>query len=239
MKKPLIAISTSSKISNYQEVTDLPSAYSQAVSQVGGLPFLIPNTFPLDGISSLCDHVDGILLSGGGDIDISLFNGKADSNIGTPDKNRDAIEIALIKEAVKRELPVFGICRGIQVINVALGGTLITDIPNQFSTTLIHQNSSANGRDYHAHDVKVEENTRLAKILNKLTIPVNSFHHQAILEPAPGLRVTARATDGLIEAVEFTNGSPNLIGVQWHPECIQKYSEQRNLFKSFIETCGG
>jgi putative glutamine amidotransferase len=236
MTSPLIGITTNQ--TNPGIKTDsLSSAYTNAVRNAGGLPLLIPNTFSLGQIDSLLTRLGGIIFSGGGDVDISLFNGEYHSKIGTPSLDRDNLEIAIIRKAIQIRLPTLGICRGIQVINIALGGTLYTHLPAQYKTTLQHATPRLKGRDYMAHEVKMVQGSRLMEILGSLAIPVNSFHHQAIKDLAPQLKVTGRATDGLIEGVELIDQDTFVIGVQWHPECLPDRPEQQQLFKSFVEVC--
>jgi putative glutamine amidotransferase len=192
---------------------------------------------PTNQLAAQRARINGLILSGGGDVAISYFNGKPSPAIGDPSPQRDSLELALVKLARQTDLPVFGICRGIQVLNVALGGTLITDIPTQFKTSIIHSTPASLGRQFLAHEVEVEKKSQLAQTLESVRVKVNSFHHQAIKDLAPGLKVTAHATDGLIEAVVFPEASQPVFGVQWHPENLQVLPEHKALFLDFIRTC--
>ncbi|MCX6055829.1 MAG: gamma-glutamyl-gamma-aminobutyrate hydrolase family protein [Chloroflexi bacterium] len=237
MSQPLIAISVNQILRNGIDTNSISYSYTEAVVRAGGLPLLIPNDFPVNEIQTLCDRIDGVLLSGGGDIDVNLFDGEHHAKIGDPSRDRDRLEIALFQQALGEHLPIFGICRGAQLINVAMGGTLYTHIPTQFETTIEHNTPERKGRDHIAHQVEIEEGSLIGQIIGRTKIPVNSFHHQAIKILAPGLKVTARATDGLIEAVEIPGTLFKALGVQWHPEGIQGISEQRDLFSAFVTAC--
>ena len=134
-------------------------------------------------------------------------------------------------------MPVLGICRGAQIINVGLGGTLYTHIPSQYHSDIIHNSPEDNGRDCLVHDIELDLNSKLGKIIEKNRFAVNSFHHQAIRTLAPDLRVTAHATDGLIEAVELAGDPFGVIGVQWHPECLLSIQLQLEIFRVFVAAC--
>jgi putative glutamine amidotransferase len=236
VKKPIIGITMSQKITAIK--TDaLSSAYSNAVIRAGGLPILIPNTFPVEHIKRLLEKLDGIILSGGGDVAHHLFNGEPHAEIGNVSQDRDSIEVNLVKLALNKHFPIFGICRGIQVINIAMGGTLFTHIPAQYKTTIDHNSPDIKGRDFLAHEVNINPESELFRAMETKNIRVNSFHHQAIKDLAPGLVVTATASDGLIEGVELIDCAFPFFGVQWHPECLPDLREQRNLFSAFIAKC--
>ncbi len=235
MKRPVIAITTNFT-SNELEGNPI-SAYAAAIVAAGGTARLIPRDIPENSYTSLREEYDGLLLSGGGDVDILLFSGEANPAIGIPSPQRDRLEITLAKLAVESGWPLFGICRGIQVLNVALGGALITDIPSQYKTSIQHATPAEAGRQYLAHTVKIEKKNLLARIIREEEILVNSFHHQAIKSPAERLVVTARAWDGLIEAVELPGTEKPVIGVQWHPENLQHLQSHKALFEAFVESC--
>jgi putative glutamine amidotransferase len=148
------------------------------------------------------------------------------------DEGRDATDFAAFEKARREGVPVFGICRGLQVVNVAMGGTLIQDIPSELPSGISHQRPPR-AKTRLDHDVEVSPGTRLWSLVKRSTIPVNSRHHQAILAPAPGLRCAARAPDGLVEAVE-SEPDPWLLAVQWHPENLRSDSVSRALFADFV-----
>jgi putative glutamine amidotransferase len=235
VKKPVIAITTNFTSNELHTKPD--SAYADAVTGAGGTPHLLPRDIPLNQLVSQREKFAGLILSGGGDIDIQYFNGEPNPAIGVPSPQRDTLELALVKLALETEMPVFGICRGIQVLNVALGGTLYTDIPSQFKTSILHSTPTNLGRQYLAHEVEIDNDSRLAQILGSTRIEVNSFHHQATKELAKSLTVTARATDGLIEAVEFLDAKKNVFAVQWHPENLQALPAHKALFIEFVRSC--
>lgn len=235
MNTPLIGITTNQDSVHFATAYNtLSAAYVKAVRDAGGMPVLLPNEFPLDRLSDLRSRLDGIIFSGGGDVETSLFNGVDNDAVSGVSKDRDKLEISLVHLAVETDWPFLGICRGIQVINVALGGDLYTHIPDQFKSSIRHATPASLGRDHIAHQVTTRNGTVLSQILQMETLPVNSFHHQAIQNPAPALTVCAHAEDGLIEGVELASHRFG-VGVQWHPECIQNHPEQRRLFTAFIQ----
>ncbi len=205
MSAPLIGITVNHLTRKNKDVEDwLLSAYPAAVMNAGGLPVMIPNEFPLDKLDFLIEKLDGLILTGGGDIETSRFNGVESDKVGGISRERDELELQLVRQALQADLPLLGICRGLQVLNVALGGSLFTDIPAQFPTTLQHNYpSSLRSRDFIGHQVAVVPGSRLSTILKQPEIAVNSRHHQAVKEVAEGLVISARAADGLIEALEI------------------------------------
>jgi putative glutamine amidotransferase len=235
MLKPTIAITTN--FTSEELKNDPESTYANAIKGAGGIPILIPRDLPVAQYAELREHHTGILLTGGGDLDLRYFDGEPNPAIGIPSPQRDELELALVKMAIDTDWPLLGICRGVQVLNVALGGTLFTDIPTQFQTGINHSTPADKGRYFLAHQVKIAADSTLATIMKTNVTGVNSFHHQAIKELAPGLKVSARATDGLIEAVEFPGMTRSVIGVQWHPENLQAIQCHKALFEEFVHTC--
>jgi putative glutamine amidotransferase len=179
------------------------------------------------------ESVDGLLLTGGGDLAPQLFNGKRHPQVYGVSVDRDAFEIQAVRAAITKRLPILGICRGCQALNVALGGSLFTHITTQKLNALIHDQNESEPRDRFSHTVKIEKTSLLADILGSLTVQVNSLHHQGIDKIGEGLHITARAPDGLVEAVEIDN-YPFGVAVQWHPEWLHAYPEQRRLFEAYI-----
>jgi putative glutamine amidotransferase len=232
--QPIIGITT------YQDINPngLPfvmifQAYVDAIMQAGGVPVLIPSMLAKGGWEALYERLDGVLLAGGGDIALDHFEGDEHPRIDGVDPLRDSVELNLFRAAVEDGKPFFGICRGIQLVNVGLGGTLYTHIPDQHPNAIDHT-YPGNMRTVLAHDVKMEEGTRTAKIFDESILRVNSLHHQGLKDVAPALRVTGYSTDGLVEAVELPD-YPFGLAVQWHPEWLTDQQPTRNLFKAFVE----
>jgi putative glutamine amidotransferase len=185
----------------------------------GGVPVILP--FVPDAALEMLDVIDGLILSGGSDLDPALF-GDTEVHPQTYDilPDRDAAELALAKGALDRDMPILGICRGIQALNVAMGGTLYQDVPDQYSADIAHrQQEESIPADQSGHSVTVEEGSLLERTYGNGPVPVNSFHHQAVKDVAPGLVVSGRSEDGLVEAVESTTHG-FVLGVQWHPELM-------------------
>ncbi|MBM7866124.1 gamma-glutamyl-gamma-aminobutyrate hydrolase family protein [Heliobacterium gestii] len=195
---------------------------------------------PMDAAESPWDYLDmahGIVLSGGGDIDPTRYGQQPHAALGEVDPERDALEFALIAEALRRQLPVLAVCRGMQVLNVALGGTLIQDIPNQRPMALRHQQKAP--RWYLSHAIEVAGGSYLREIYPAGYGRVNSFHHQAVDRVGRDLRPVAAAPDGIIEALEGI-GAGFVLAVQWHPEDLcHSEAESRGLFHLFAEACRG
>ncbi|TVQ28690.1 MAG: gamma-glutamyl-gamma-aminobutyrate hydrolase family protein [Spirochaetaceae bacterium] len=217
-------------------------AYTKAIVQAGGVPFLIPLDLPEPSLRHLYDMTSGILLAGGGDIDPAVYGGAGHATIRDVEPNRDRAEITITRWAVADGRPLLGVCRGIQVIAVAAGGTLIEDIPSEVPDALPHKRPT--GADREAGEtgivqlVRLTESSRLADIVGEEAISVNSIHHQAVRAvPAP-FEIVGRSADGLAEAIEH-RGHPFLVGVQWHPEQLVGSDESaRRIFRAFVLACG-
>ncbi len=215
-------------------VNSVVEAYVQAVSQSGGIPVLIPLGLPEAQLRELVARLDGVLFSGGGDIDPQRYGAEGHPAVSGVDLDRDRVELCLVPVVIQKRMPFFGICRGIQTLNVALGGTLYTHIPDQLPGALPHPHVEGNRRDDLAHEVWVKPGSQLADILGVESTLVNSLHHQGVREIAPGLEATAFAPDGLVEGVELAN-YPFGIAVQWHPEWLMAHAPMRALFTAFVE----
>ena len=232
MAKPLIGITTYSTKSPFgRDITAVQHTYIHAVVQGGGVPVLIPAILDEDVRNELYSNLQGVLFSGGGDISLKYFQGEDHPKIHEVDELRDVTELSLIKRSIDDKKPLLAICRGIQVMNVALGGTLFTHIPDQFTTTLEHSQKEF---PTIAHPVNIDETSRLAEIFGETLLQVNSLHHQGLKDVASSLRVVGHAPDGMIEAVELPD-HPYAMGVQWHPEWLTDQLVMRNLFKSFVD----
>jgi putative glutamine amidotransferase len=233
--KPLIGITTYQSKNTYgQPTVDLQQSYIRAVMEAGGVPVLIPSLIAEDGWDAVYSRLDGILFSGGGDIALEHFVGDPHPRIDDVEPERDSIELKMVQAAVSDGKPFLGICRGCQVINVALGGTLYTHIPDQLPNAFDHS-YPGNMRTVLVHEVKIEEGTRVAEIYGEPIIKVNSLHHQGLKDVAPALRVAGHAPDGLVEAIELPD-HPFAVAVQWHPEWLRDQPSTRNLFRKFVES---
>ena len=214
-------------------------SYIEELRKVGAVPWVIP-LIPHDGdtLQEIFDRLDGVFITGGVDVDPSRYGEPKTPLCGTTDPDRDAVEIALLRHALARDLPVLAVCRGIQILNVACGGTLYQDVSAQVPAALKHDffpTPDQPSRKYLAHDVTVKAGSRLGRILGDARVPVNSMHHQAIKELAPNLAATAYAPDGIIEGVEGTDGR-YLVAVQWHPEELTETQPgMARLFTTFAD----
>jgi putative glutamine amidotransferase len=210
------------------------SAYIQAVARAGGLPLLIPLGLEEAAYQALFARLDGILFTGGGDIQPDLYGGQEHSKVGDVDADRDRVELWLAKQVVEQDKPFLGICRGFQVLNVALGGSLYEDILDQKEGALKHDYYPDLPRNLLAHGVEIAEGSRLANILGLTSTQVNSLHHQGVRQLASRLSATAHAPDGMLEAYELPAHRFGL-AVQWHPEWLQEHEPMRKLFSAFVE----
>jgi putative glutamine amidotransferase len=233
--RPLIAITATMRHERPSDPSRLRlnAAYVDAVSRAGGIPLVAPPIDPA-AASAVIAGVRGVLVTGGEDLDPWLFGATPHRALGRVTRSRDAWEIALVKEARTRGVPVLGVCRGIQVLNVALGGTLIQDIPSQCTGALAHE--QAGSRSDRTHPIACRAGSRLAELLGPSAM-VNSMHHQAVDVPAPGLAVTATAPDGVVEGVEWTDDAWWAVGVQWHPEELD--GADGRLFRGLVAAAGG
>ena len=215
----------------------LLQAYIYAIIQAGGVPVLIPSMLADQGWDILYKRLDGVLFSGGGDIAPEYFNGENHPRIAGIEPLRDSIELSLLHAVVDDGKAFLGICRGIQTVNVGLGGTLYEHLGEQFPRKIDHTYPSTM-RTTLVHEVKIEEGTRIAKVVGEPILKVNSLHHQGLKDIAPELRITGYAPDGLVEAVELPD-HPFGLAVQWHPEWLTDQQPTRNLFKAFVDAAGG
>jgi putative glutamine amidotransferase len=227
-----LAISVIGITLNYDYSQDrywLPRDYCRCIQEAGAIPVIIPPDAD-DQSLSLISVLDGLVLSGGVDVSPLFYGEEPKPGLGDIDVLRDAWEIKLIREALRVGLPLLGICRGLQVLNVAMGGGVIQNLSG--STYLQHMQQAP--RRYPSHTVTIHPATRLAELLGpEEVLAVNSLHHQAICEVAPGLQVCALASDGVVEAVEST-GSSFVLAVQWHPENLD-HPAARALFKALVQ----
>lgn len=210
-------------------------AYSKSIIEAGGIPLIIPIGVEEEAAQILA-LTDGLLLSGGHDVHPFLFGAEPSLKLGKIHPARDTIELALIEAAFQRKMPIFGICRGIQILNVALGGTLYQDIDSDHFSTKLLQHMQQSGRAVATHSVQVIADNLLATIVEQEKIAVNSFHHQAVNVLAEKLKVAAKSSDGIIEAVVHEE-MPFCLAVQWHPEELAIAGDEgaQKLFSAFVE----
>jgi putative glutamine amidotransferase len=214
----------------------LPRRYNRAVEMSGGIPLLLPFTASRALMRQYIGRLDGLVISGGAfDIHPSYYNEKPIKEIGAIKADRTEFELEMTQLALKRDLPLLGICGGAQAINVALGGSLYQDIATQAPHADQHEQGAK--KEIGGHKVTIECGTKLAKILRRRTLEVNTTHHQAVKEIGTGLVINAIAEDGLIEGIESSRHS-FVLGVQWHPEVLApKHVAQRRIFFFFIDSC--
>jgi putative glutamine amidotransferase len=210
--------------------------YRQSILHAGGEPRILDSSMPVE---EALAGIGGLMLTGGGDVAPSRYGEAAHATIEEAEPGRDEFEIALVGAARSRNLPIFAICRGIQVLNVACGGTLVQDIPSQIAGALAHSLAVPQHEPYElAHEVWVDKDSLLAKLMRDRLVDealeVNSRHHQAVKAVAPGFTATATAPDGVIEAIEDP-AARFCLGVQWHPENFFRTGEFRALFEGFLE----
>lgn len=224
--RPLIGISahevmvTDGDVGTFHHVVS--AAYIKAVRKAGGVPVLLPIVEP-DDAEAVLDRVDALLMTGGGDVGPDTYGAPKEPLTDRVDPKRDAHDVALCQVAVERELPLLAICRGSQVLNVALGGTLVQHIDGHF--VLDRYNESV-------HEVEIAKTSALANIIDATNAGVNTLHHQAIDNVATSARVVAYAPDGTVEALEINGG--RAIGVQWHPELLRHRPEHLALFRALV-----
>ena len=217
--------------------TAVPDSYIRALLRANAIPLIIPVIQPRHVLEDLFHRIDGLMLIGGPDLDPVHFNQAPVPGLRKVTPPRDAVELEVTRWALDTELPILAICRGIQVLNVTVGGTLWQDIGSQVPTAAKHDYHPNFPEDFLAHSIKTVKGSRLAGIVGVGDVAVNSLHHQAIDKLGRGLRITAFAPDGIIEAVEGT-GNGWVVGVQWHPEwLIENDPRMLALFETFRQVC--
>ncbi|ATV69823.1 MULTISPECIES: gamma-glutamyl-gamma-aminobutyrate hydrolase family protein [Fusobacterium] len=236
-KKPIIGISSSVIVDDSGNFAGYKRAYVNkdyvdAVVRAGGVPLIIPFTTDKEVIISQVQVIDALILSGGHDVSPYNYGQEPNPKLGETFPERDTYDMLLLEESKKRNLPILGICRGSQIINVAAGGTLYQDLSLIPGNVLKHNQVSK--PTLKTHKIQIEENSIISEIFGKETM-VNSFHHQALDKVADDFKVVARASDGVVEAIEHKTYK-FLVGVQWHPEMLAvECDEARELFKRLIE----
>ncbi|MDN4523130.1 gamma-glutamyl-gamma-aminobutyrate hydrolase family protein [Fictibacillus fluitans] len=232
---PVIGITVSSTMHQDNLSSILNTAYSKAMIQAGGLPLLIP-TVDVEAARRTLDLCDGLLLPGGDDIDPSFFGEDPIPLLGKVNPLQDECEIGVLKAALDKNKPILGICRGMGIINIALGGTMIQHVDIEITNPIKHHQEAA--RSMPTHSITVEENSLLYDLTERKTeLKVNSFHHQAVKKAPSRLRPVAYASDGVIEAIESMEKGQFILGVQWHPEELNSFLPHTALLDKFINAC--
>jgi|SRR5262245_4515291 len=232
-RTPLIGVSTSITVDCEPERAYVNSAYLRAIQQAGGVPVALPPQLSPTSLARLMRGLDALVLTGGGDLDPALFGEAPHSSVHDVAPERDAVETAAVGIAMERQLPILAICRGVQVLNVALGGTLFQDVATEPGTPIAHGQKAP--RSEPTHTVTVAPGSRLAKVLGTDELPVNSMHHQAVRALGVGLTAAAWAPDQIVEGVELDDPERFVVGVQWHPEELAARSEPaRRLFAALV-----
>ena len=228
----VIGITSFTKNISNQIFYTVVEPYVNAVKSQGALPFIIPANTDIESVKTYANIIDGLLIPGGEDVSPLNYNMEPHPSVTLTLDTKDIFEIALIKEMKRLNKPVLGICRGMQIINVAFGGGLIQDIPSQTDSFICHK-QAMEIRSETTHTVNIEKSSKLYELLgNKAN--VNSYHHQAVGDVAPGFTVSAKAPDGIIEAIESED--KKILAVQWHPECLfERYNIFCNIFKYLID----
>ena len=232
-RAPLIGVSTSITVGTHPERAYVNSTYLHAVQQAGGVPVALPPQLSPASMRQLAAELGGLLLTGGGDIDPARFDEAPHAALYDVAPSRDSLETAVLHRVLERGLPVLAVCRGLQVLNVALGGSLHQDVGTDPGTQIPH--SQTEPRDQPTHKVKVTPGSRLAGTLGTDELEVNSMHHQAIKRLGRGLTAVAWAPDQIVEGAELDDAGRFVLGVQWHPEELVGHSEPaRRLFAALV-----
>ncbi|MDE7333873.1 MAG: gamma-glutamyl-gamma-aminobutyrate hydrolase family protein [Lachnospiraceae bacterium] len=212
--------------------------YMEGIRMAGGLPIILPLKAVGDEIARIMEVCSGFLFTGGQDVNPALYGAEKKPACGKASHDRDTLEKEIFARALKADKPVFGICRGIQLINVLCGGTLYQDLPTEYKGTKAVDHHMKPPYDVPCHQVEILADTPLGELTDEMTVSVNSYHHQAVKELAQGLKPMAVSEDGLVEAL-YMPGKKFVQAVQWHPEFIYESDENaRKLFQAFVKACG-
>jgi putative glutamine amidotransferase len=234
--KPLIAITADAQRVNDPEYL---RTYKRAVEKAGAEPVLLHDVTEPEDVAQALERFDGLLLPGGADVDPAEYGGRDHPSVSKAPAEYDRLELEAARIALQRDLPTFAICRGVQVMNVALGGTLYVDLPEQYEAQsglkLEHRQTPPHARHEATHPVDFQDGSTLARLLGSRMVPTNSMHHQALRRVAHDLVAVGRTRDGMIEAVEARTNHPFYVGVQWHPEeMVDVDAPSRTLFGEFV-----
>lgn len=232
MPAPLIGLTVGRDVLD-DEGCAADSPYVRAVAAAGGAPFWIPYSLDGDHLLALFERLDALVLTGGGDIDPRHYGCEPGQGLRSVDSERDRLELTLARWAIEASRPILGICRGHQVLNIALGGSLIQDIPTDRPRSVAHEQSETLV-DELTHPVRLIPGSLLQSLIGQTDLVTNSSHHQAVDRLGSGLEIVALAADGLVEGIEFT-GHPFALGVQWHPERMPGHPASRSLFSGLTK----
>ena len=231
--KPIIGIAISNRVKSKKIYSVINNDYIKAVQKAGGIPILIPFSSNIENIKEYIDKIQGIIFTGGEDISPLVYNEDPLKEVECIIEERDRFELELFKEVYEKQIPILGICRGLQLINIALGGNLYQDINFQIPNSYGHAPKNTSRHNLY-HSVKIEKDSKLFDIFKTEDLKVNSFHHQSIKKLGTDLKITALSNDGIIEAVESTN-EKFLVAVQWHPEnLVERHTEFLSFFEALI-----
>ncbi|ANU14198.1 Glutamine amidotransferase, class I [Planococcus halocryophilus Or1] len=233
--KPIIGVTASLELGRDDYGIEL--ADTEAILAAGGLPVMLPHLVEEADLDEIAEHIDGLFLAGGYDIDPTLFGEEPHPNLGVIIPSRDAFELALVKKVLAMDKPILGVCRGAQILNIAVGGDMYQDITTQVKGDLLQHQQKA-PKFHGSHFVDVTEGSLLNRLTGQTRIKVNSRHHQANrLVPAPFV-ISGKASDGIVEAVESMHHH-FVLGVQWHPENMARASDSASIqiFSGFVEAC--
>lgn len=234
---PVIGITSGRSRNEYdQTIMTITEAYTRAIMDAGGIPVVIPTIENRDDRQAAYSKLEGVLFSGGGDIAPLRYGADPHPSIADVDEVRDALELEFLGWAVEDEKPFLGICRGLQLMVVGLGGTLFTHLPDQLPGALHHGNPAHMRHDL-THEIVLRQDSRVAEIMGERTLRVNTHHHQGARDIGPRLRAVGAASDGLVEAIELP-AHPFGLGVQWHPEWLTDMEPTRRLFRRFVDAAG-
>ena len=233
--RPLIGIPTRTYVDGAITRFAVVSTYTRALELAGAAPIAIPLQLGEETLSTIYARLDGLLIAGGVDVHPSEFGEEVEPFCGEIDRERDVVELQLLRWAIQQDMPVFGICRGIQMLNVAAGGTLYQDIDAQVEHALPHEHVKGDPYNRLTHSVDIDPQSQLARAFGTMRLDVNSLHHQSVKQVAPDFHIVARAPDGIVEGIERLNGS-FAVGVQFHPEwLIDDDARMVELFKHFVD----
>lgn len=238
MASPLIGVTTAVTVGAYPERAYVNASYLTAVQQAGGVPVPLTPQHGAAARAALWTLLQGVILTGGGDVDPARFGEPPHPTVSDVSPARDSLEVELCHRALDRGVPLLAVCRGLQVLNVALGGSLHQDIPSEPGSPLDHSQKALQRtrRDQPVHHVKIREGSHLARILGALEVDVNSFHHQALRTLGRGLAAVAWSPDGIVEGAEIADSDRFVVGVQWHPEDLIGHDPAaRRLFAALVD----